>query len=132
MGVYTDVMFNETVANTALTQMLAGTGTVKGNYNPQINGRLVRITVFLTPQAATSLCQQGRIELSQSNWKPNILRFPFAGYGLQTAPAIESSLQQVDYVVDLPVQTDWPITGNDIFLFSPVTPSLAILGYFTY
>lgn len=132
MVIYTDQMFNRTTADTALTQMNAGTGSGQGTYSPQLNGKLVKIGIFVTPQAASSLCQQGRVELSQTNWKPNILRFSFSGFGLATAPqAIGGSELYFEYVVDQPVQTDWPITGNDIFFFSPVTPNLIVMGFFT-
>jgi len=132
MGIYVDQMFNRGTADTALTQMAAGTSSTQGTYSPQLNGRLVKVGIFVTPQAASSLAQQGRVELSQTNWKPNILRFPFAGFGLATAPqAIGGNELLYEFVVDQTVQTDWPITGNDIFFFSPVTPNLIVYGYFS-
>lgn len=130
--VYVDQMFNRTTADTALTQMNAGVSSTQGTYSPQLSGRLIKIGIFVTPQAATSLAQQGRVELSQQNWKPNLLRFPFAGFGLATAPqAFGGSELLYEFLVDQPVQTDWPITGNDIFVFSPVTPNLIVYGYFS-
>lgn len=132
MVVYVDQMFNRTTADIALTAMNAGTSAVQGTYAPQLKGRLIKIGVFCTPQAATSLAQQGRVELTQTNWNPNTLRFPFAGFGLATAPqAIGGSQLLFEFLVDQPVQTDWPITGNDIFVFSPVTPNLIVYGYFS-
>ena len=132
MVVYSDQMFNWGTASTALTMMNSGVGTVAGTYSPQLNGRLVKIGYFVTPQAATSLAQQGRIELSQTNWKPNILRYSFAGFGLATAPqAIGGNELLYETVVDQAVQTDWPITGNVIFYYSPVTPNLIVMGTFT-
>jgi hypothetical protein len=132
MVVYTDQMFNRGTADTSLVQMNSGTSSSQGTYSPQLNGVLKKIDIFVTPQAATSLCQQGRVELSQTNWRPNILRFPFAGFGLATAPqAIGGSELLFSYLVEQPVQTDWPITGNDIFFFSPVTPNLIVVGTFT-
>ncbi len=133
MGTYTDVMFNWSTASTALAQMNAGTSAAVGNYSPQLNGRIVRLDMFLTHQAATSLAEAGRFELNQTNWKPNILRFAFGGFGLATVPALEApSLTQVTYAIDQPVQTDWPITGNVIYFWSPVTPAIYIQGTFTY
>lgn len=132
MVVYVDQMFNRGTADTALTAMASGTGSTQGTYSPQLTGRLIKVGIFITPQAATSLAQQGRVELSQTNWKPNILRFPLAGFGLATAPqAIGGSQLLYEFLVDQPVQTDWPITGNDIFFFSPVTPNIIVYGYFT-
>lgn len=131
MVIYIDQMFNRGTADTALTQMAAGVSAVQGTYSPQLNGKLLKIGVFITPQAATSLAQQGRIELSQQNWRPNLLRFPLAGFGLATAPqAFAGSQLLFEFPVDQPVQTDWPITGNDIFFFSPVTPNIIVYGYF--
>lgn len=132
MVVYVDQMFNRQTADTSLTQLQNGTGSAQGTYSPQLNGRLIKIGVFVTPQAATSLAQQGRVELSQTNWKPNILRFPFAGFGLATAPqAFGGSELLFEFLVDQPVQTDWPITGNQIYFFSPVTPNTIVYGYFS-
>ena len=132
MVVYTDQMFNRGTADTSLTQMAAGVSSTQNTYSPQLNGTLKRVDIFVTPQAATSLAQQGRVELSQTNWKPNILRFPFAGFGLATAPQSIGGTELVfSYAVEQPVQTDWPITGNDIFFFSPVTPNLIVVGTFT-
>jgi len=132
MVVYTDQMFNRGTADTSLTQMASGVSSTQGTYSPQLDGNLKRIDIFVTPQAATSLAQQGRVELSQTNWRPNLLRFPFPGFGLATAPqAFAGSQMIVSYVVEQPVQTDWPITGNDIFFFSPVTPNLIVVGTFT-
>ena len=130
--IYVDQMFNRQTADTALTQMQSGTSATQGTYAPQLNGTLAKIGIFCTPQAATSLAQQGRVELSQTNWSPNILRFPFAGFGLATAPqAFAGSETLFEFAVNQKVQTDWPITGNDIFYFSPVTPNLIVYGYFT-
>src|SRR3989454_5259279 len=86
MVVYTDQMFNRGTADTSLTQMASGVSSTQGTYSPQLDGTLKRVDLFVTPQAATSLAQQGRVELSQTNWKPNLLRFPFARFGLATAP----------------------------------------------
>ncbi len=133
MVVYTDVMFNnQGAAVTALTALNSGTGTTAGTYSPQLSGKLMKIDIFSTPQAATSLCEAARIELSQTNWKPNILRFQIGPYGLQTVPAVAGgNLNQYSYVVDQPVQTDWPITGNHIEYFSAVTPGLWVVGTFS-
>jgi len=134
MGIYTDQMFNyRGAASTTLTAMNFGTGSTAGAYSPQLNGRLVKATMIIVPQAASSLAQDVRVELSQSNWKPNIFRFPCAGFGLATAPQLYGGTQaMIDYVIDVPVQTDWPITGNQISPgTSPVTPAFVVVGTFT-
>ena len=57
--VYTDQMFNETTARTSETQMLAGTSTAAGKYSPKYSGKLLKVKIFNTPQAATSLTASG-------------------------------------------------------------------------
>src|SRR6267378_975646 len=98
---------------------------------PGWGGKLLKIDLFISPQAATSLAQSGRFEMSQSNWSPNILRYPFAGFGLATAPqVIGGNLLQITYPVDQEVRTSWGITGQVIYFFSPVTPNLVVEGTF--
>lgn len=133
MGIYTDQMFNLSgAAVTSLTAMNFGTGSVAGAYSPQLSGRLLKITITLVPQAATSLAQYGQVELSQTNWKPNILRFVVGGFGLATVPQVYGGAQSMtDFVIDQPVQTDWPITGNAVYRGTgPVTPTVHVLGFF--
>lgn len=132
-GTYTDVIANWSTASTSLTLMNSGTSATAGVYYPQLNGRLVRLDIFLTHQAATSLAEAGRLELSQTNWTPNIVRFAFGGFGLATVPALEApSLTNLTYPIDQPIRTDWPITANVIFFWSPVTPAIYVQGTFTY
>ena len=134
MALYADVMFNlGGAAVTTLTAMNAGTGATAGNYSPQLNGRLLKIDLFVTPQAATSLAESGRMHLTQTNWKPNVLRFAFPGFSLQTVVGrgSDGNARQYTFVIDQPVQTDWPITGEVIYFFSPVTPNAVVQGYFS-
>jgi hypothetical protein len=134
MGIYTDQMFNYRGAvHTTLTAMNFGTGTVAGAYSPQLNGKLLKVTIILVPQAASSLDQDHRVELTQTNWKPNTLRFAVAGFGLATAPQLYGGDQAMaEFPVDLTVQTDWPITGLDIAPgTSPVTPAVIVTGTFS-
>lgn len=131
--IYVDQMFNyRGAAQASLAGMYAGTTTTVGTYAPQLSGTLIKITVITIPQAASSLAQDVRVELSQTNWLPNTLRFPMGGFGLATAPQLYGGAQaQVDFVVNQPVQTDWPITGNSIAPgTSPVTPAIVVVGYF--
>lgn len=134
MGMYTDQMFNLSgAAVTTLTAMNFGTGSTAGAYSPQLNGKLLKITAYLVPQAATSLAEYGQFELSQTNWKPNILRFVVPGWSLQTVVGrgSDGNSRSHDFVVDQPVQTDWPITGQVAYRGTgPVTPTIHILGYF--
>ena len=131
--VYNDQMFNlGGAAVTSLTSMNAGTSSSAGAYSPQTDGILLTINLYITPQAATSLAQSGRVELTQSNWSPNILRYPFAGFGLATAPqAVAGNILVLTRAVNQPVKTSWPITGQVIYFFSPVTPNIVVEGVFT-
>jgi len=135
MGLYTDLMFNLSgAAVTTLTDMNFGTGSVAGAYSPQLDGMLKKITIALVPQAASSLAEHGRVELAQSNWQPNRLRFAVAGFGLQTVAGrgSDGNAREHDYVVDMPVKTAWPITGQVIYPGTgPVTPTVLVTGYFT-
>ncbi len=132
MGLYVDQMANETNARTTLTQMFAGTGIVAGTYSPLFNGKLVKVEVFVTPQAVTSLCESGHVIVTQTDWKPNAITFPFNGWALQTAPAaIGSRDKATSYVVDLDVKTDKPINLELIEFDSPVTPRVRVVGTFT-
>src|SRR5206468_9430484 len=108
------------------TNMNAGTTATAGSYFAPTTTTLLYIDLFITPQAATSLAQSGRVELTQENWKPvNRLEFPFSGFGLATAPqAIGGTILQIRYIVEQPVDTSWPIVGQVIYFFSPVTPNI--------
>jgi len=133
MVLYTDLMFNLSgAAVTSLTAMNFGTGATAGAYSPQLNGKLLRVDINLVPQAATSLAQHGRVELSQTNWKPNILRFAVPGFGLATAPQVYGgNVATSSFVIDQAVQTDWPITGQVVYPGTgPVTPTVLVTGYF--
>jgi len=134
MGIYTDVMFNLSGAVvTTLTAMNFGVGAVAGAYSPQLNGRLLKVVIHLVPQAASSLAEHGRYEMSQTNWKPNIIRFWGPGFGLPTVAGRGSDGNQRthEFVIDQPVQTDWPITGQAAYVgTAPVTPTGIIVGTF--
>lgn len=129
---YHRTMFNWSTASTSLTQMNAGTtATVNPYFVPQA-ATLAKITVYLAFQAATSLCQAGRVEISQDNWNLTRHEFSFNGAGLQTVPAANGgTMFAFDYAVGEVCKTDWPIIGNAIFFWSPVTPAVYVDGYFT-
>src|SRR5208282_3954857 len=104
-----------------------------GTYSPQLDGTLVKISIILQGQAASSLCSDARVELSQTNWTPNVLRFPISGFGINTALNPSTGVNmQTDFVVNQPVKTSQPITGNHVEPGTgPVTPLLIVTGYFT-
>ncbi len=131
--IYNDQMFNlGGAAVTTLTSMNAGTTAVVGPYLPQTSGVLLSINVYVTPQAATSLAQSGRLELTQSRWNPNVLRFPFAAFGLATAPqALGGNELVISRTVNQPVDAQYGITGQVIYFFSPVTPNIVVEGVFS-
>ena len=131
--IYVDQMFNSgSTASATLTSLFPGTTAAAGTYSPQLSGTLIKIGVFVTASAVSSLCYQARVELSQTNWSPNVLRFPFAGSPIATAPlALGGSELLFEFVVNQPVQTDWPITGNMIEYFTAVTPAIVVYGYFS-
>lgn len=135
MAIYTDVMFNLSgAAVTTLTAMNFGTGATAGAYSPQLNGRLLKVTIHLVPQAASSLAEHGRYELSQTNWKPNRIRFWVPGFGLQTVAGrgSDGNARTHEFPLDLQVQTDWPITGEAAYVGTgPVTPTGIIVGTFS-
>ncbi len=134
MPIYVDQMFNETTARTTLTEMLFGTGTTAGQYSPLFQGSLAKVSIFVDPQAASSLCESGHIILTQTNlWRPNAIIFPFNGWGLQTVAGhgSDGTTHVTEYVVDLAVETDKPITGELIEFDSPVTPRIRVVGTFT-
>lgn len=134
MAVYEDTMFNLSgAAVTTLTAMNSGTGATAGTYSPQLNGKLVKLTFIFVPQAASSLAEHGRVHLTQTNWRPNVQRFWLAGFGLQTVAGRGSDGNAREHVriVDLAVQTDWPITGEVIYSGTgPVTPTMVVQGTF--
>ncbi len=132
---YEDTMFNLSgAAVTTLTAMNFGTGSTAGAYSPQLNGRLVKLTFIFVPQAASSLAEHGRVELTQTNWLPNTVRYWIAGFGLQTVAGrgSDGAAREHVRVVDLPVKTDWPITGQVIYPGTgPVTPTMIVSGTFS-
>src|SRR5438445_12223989 len=111
--IYNDQMFNlGGAAVTSLTSLNAGTTAVVGPYLPQTSGVLLSINIYVSPQAATSLAQSGRLELTQARWNPNVLRYPFAGFGLATAPqAVGGNELVITRAVNQPVAAQSGITG---------------------
>lgn len=130
---YIDILFNlGGAAVTTLTQMNSGTSAAAGTYSPKANGFLQDIAVELNPQAASSLAQSGYITLVCTAWAPvNTMTIGMSGFGLATAPQLYGGVQGVmHWPVNLPVNTALPITGSVIYVYSPVTPFVQIVGSF--
>src|SRR5213594_2598331 len=132
MSIYNDQMFNlGGAAVTSLTSLNAGTTSTVGPYLPQTSGTLLTIEIYISGQAATSLAQSGRLELTQARWNPNVLRFAFTGFGLLTAPQLlGGNLEVFTRAVNQPVSAQFPITMQVIYFFSPVTPNIVVSGNF--
>ena len=70
-----------------------------------------------------------RIELSNGNWTPNLLKFFAQGSGLQTAPSPEPVV--AEYVIDQPVTEGSDISGQFIHAGGvPVTSRITVMGVF--
>ncbi len=131
MGVYTKVIFNSQGEDVALADMQSGTTTTTGSFTPPFDGKLVKIILFWSAEAVTSLAHAVRVELTANNWSPNTLEFEMTMAGIHTAPAM--FVPSVEYVVDQPVKTNQAISGQ--FVYSggdtPVTCNLIVIGVFT-
>jgi len=134
MGIFTKVMFNLSgAAATTLTAMNSGTTATAGTYSAPINGRIIKLALTLVPQAASSLAEHGRVELTQPNWTPNTQEYWVPGFGLQTVAGrgSDGNNRTHEFVTDLQVKTDWPITGQVIYPgTAPVTPTMIVTGTF--
>lgn len=128
MSVYVDQMFNATATATALTLLNSGITATAGNYAPLANGRLLKVTIMLSGQAATSLLEAVRVEINATSFNPNLMRFGNAGAGVRTAPAFPINV--LDWPVDQAVQTQLGITGNYLFNVAAITPNLQVFGTF--
>lgn len=132
---YVDQMFNlGGAAVTALTNMNSrATADGSGVYSPRLSGKLIDITVMLTPQAASSLAQSGYMTLNCPIWTPlNTLTIPFAGFGLATAPQLYGGAQAAFQWknLNLPVNAANQILGQVLYAYSPVTPFITVTGTF--
>lgn len=127
--IYTDQMFNIAANATTLTALNAGVSGAVGNYNPPANGKLLRVIIGMSGQAATSLLEALRIELNCTTFIPNTLRFFLMGGGIRTAPAVP--IPVMGYDVDQPVLAAQGIGGNYLFNVAAVTPNVQVLGVFS-
>lgn len=129
MAIYIDQMFNTAGEDTSLADMNNDVSTTTGKYTPLKNGRLLKVLIFIGYEAATSLVRDVRIELSNGNWAPNLLKFFAQGSGLQTAPSPPPAV--FEYVIDQPVTESSAITGQFIHAGGvPVTSRITVFGVF--
>ncbi len=129
MAIYVDQMFNTDGESTSLADLNNDVSTTTGKYTPLRDGRLLKIIIFIHAAAATSLVEGVRIEISNTNWSPNLLKFGATGNGLRTAPAFHQPAYE--YVIDQPVTEKSAITGQYILATgTPVTNNIAIFGVF--
>lgn len=118
--------FNTPGESTSLADMNGGTGSTAGQFVPPVDGTIKKIAVFIGGEAATSLVEDVRIELENTNWQPNRLHFLASGNGIRTAPAMHQPVYEYD--VDLPMAQQSPITGQYIHSSGvPVTSQIRVL-----
>lgn len=127
MAVWVDQMFNIAANSTTLAGMNGGVTAAVGPYNPAYNGRLIRATIMMVGQAATSLLEFLRVEMSCNIFIPNTIRLGGAGGAIRTAPAFPISPQIWD--LDQPVQTTQGINANYLFSVTSVTPGIYVYGH---
>ncbi len=131
MGIYVVQMFNSQAESTTLTDMNSGTTAAVGAFSPVLSGKLLKVIVMWAGEAVSSLIENVRVELSSTLWDPNKMEFGLVGANIRTAPAFPIS--PFEYVVDQPVRTDHPITGQIIYdnTVTPVTCNLKVYGVFS-
>lgn len=129
MAIYVDQMFNTDGESTTLADLNADVSATTGKYSPLKDGRLLKVAIFIHAAAATSLVEGVRIEMTNSNWNPNTLKFGATGNGLRTAPAFHQPAYE--WVIDQPVTEKSPIAGQYVLpTGTPVTNNLAVFGVF--
>ena len=131
MGIYQRVMFNSQGEDTALADLQAGTSTTTGTFTVPYDGRLLKVILFWSGEAVSSLAYAVRVELTANNWQPNREEFELTMAGILTAPAVP--VEPFEYVIDQPVSVNQPITGQFIYSggTTPVTCNLVVIGVFS-
>lgn len=131
MVIYTVEMFNTQGESVALADMNSGSTGATGTFSPVVNGKLLKITILWAGEAVTSLIENLRVELNSTLWTPNQMAFGLVGANIRTAPAFP--IPAFEWVVDQPVKTDHPITGQYIYddAATPVTANLRVFGTFS-
>ncbi len=129
MAIYVDQMFNTDGESTSLADMNRDTSATTGKYVPLKDGRLLKILIFIGGEAVSSLVEDVRIELTNTEWTPNKIMFAANGSGVRTVAPPQ--LRPFEYVVDQPVSVSSAITGQYIHdSGSPVTSRIRVFGVF--
>ncbi len=131
MGIYVREMFNSQAEDTSLVYMKSGTTSTAGTFSPPVDGKLVKVILMWAGEAVTSLIEAVRVELESTIWTPNRMHFGLVGANIRTAPS--THVPAFEYVVDQPVKTSHPITGQIVHptAATPVTSNLRVFGVFT-
>lgn len=124
-------------AVTTFTTMNFGTGTAAGSYTAKFDGLLQKIILKVSPQAASSLAQNGYVTLNCNKWQIQTHTMAFNGFGLATAPQLYGGQQgdtifppQGDGYLGLPVAPALTILPQIQYAYSPVTPFCVVQGLF--
>lgn len=129
MVIYVDQMFNTDGESASLADMNRDTSSSTGKYVPLKDGRLLKVIIFIGSEAATSLVEDVRIELTNTEWTPNTLMFAANGSGLRTATTPQHF--PFEYVIDQPVSVNSAIAGQYIHdSGTPVTSRIRVFGVF--
>ena len=118
--------FNTDGESTVLAQMNAGTGSNVGVFSPPVDGTIRKIVVFVGYEAATSLVEDVRVEITSTEWDPNTLHFLAQGMALQTVPV--GARHIFEYDVNLKMTKNTPLDGRYIHdSGTPVTSRIRVL-----
>jgi len=129
MALYWDQMFNTAGESTTLAAMNKGTTTSTDAYRVKRPGKLLKLVLLIGSEAATSLVEDVRVEITCTEWVPNTLMIGGNGSGLRTATTPQHL--PFEYDVDQPVKTDIDITANYIHDSGvPVTSRIRVFGLF--
>ena len=124
-------MFNSAGESTTLAGMNAGTTATVGAYRPPYAGRLLKVQIWIGSEAATSLVEDVRVEMTCTEFKPNTIHFVGNGSGLRTATTPQHF--PAEFNVDQPVKTEVDINANYIHdSGSPVTSRIRVMGLFQF
>lgn len=120
--------FNSPSESTSLTGMQAGTTATVGAYRVPTSGTLKKLVIFIGSEAATSLVEDVRVEVTCTLWTPNMMEFAANGSGLRTATTPQHF--PFEYQINQPVNNSVDINANIIHDSGvPVTSRVRIMGY---
>lgn len=120
--------FNTAGESTTLAALNSGTTATAGAYRVPISGTLRKIVIFIGSEAATSLVEDVRVELTCTKWTPNTQEFVANGSGLRTATTPQHF--PFEFAMNQPVDLSVDINGNYIHdSGSPVTSRIRVMGY---